>query len=175
MMATAERKLWDAGLKAVGDNHPPTPAAITQTYPSAVAPQTKEGVNLEVQALLGNVNNQNFNGSVADVPPGAMEQVKQYNKSQKSEHQPQVEVKWLGVPNAKSQYLDPTPSSIDTSVKAGGATPFYALTHKVKGGYPLTYIADLYAPAHGLSVERTEAIATLIRYLATGGQKVTAK
>lgn len=175
MMATAERKLWVANLVAAGDKHPPTPATITQTYPTVIPLQTKEGVQLQVQALLANVGNQNFNGSVADVPPMAMEQVKKFNQAQKAQHLRQIEVKWLGVPNAEGQYVDPTPRAIDASIKAGGATPLYGLTHKVAGGYPLTYVDDLYAPAHGLGIAQMEALATVIRYLATGGQKITAQ
>ncbi len=50
------------------------------------------------------------------------------------------------------------------------ATPLYALTNKVPGAYPLVWVDHLYAPAHGLSIEKTEALAAVIRYLATAGQ-----
>jgi hypothetical protein len=46
----------------------------------------------------------------------------------------------------------------------GGATP----------AYPLTYVDDLYAPAQGLSADKAEATATVIRYLATAGQDAMA-
>jgi hypothetical protein len=75
--------------------------------------------------------------------------------------------------------VTPTPAAIDAAVNGTpavtptattGAQPLYAATHPVAGAYPLTYVDYLYAPAHGLSVQKTEALATVIRYLATDGQ-----
>jgi hypothetical protein len=84
---------------------------------------------------------------------------------------------WLGVQNAAGQYVVPTPASIDAGVNAGGGTPLFALSHPVSGpvaAYPLVYVNHLYAPAHGLSAAKTEALATVIRYLATAGQDAAA-
>ncbi len=72
--------------------------------------------------------------------------------------------------NANGDWVAPTPDSIDKAVDAGGETPLYALTNKVAGAYPLVWVDRLYAPAHGLSIAKTEGLAMLIRYLATSGQ-----
>jgi hypothetical protein len=68
------------------------------------------------------------------------------------------------------QFVAPTPASISAAVAAGGTTPMYALTHDVPDAYPLTWVNNLYVKASGLPADKTEAIATLIRYLATDGQ-----
>ena len=65
----------------------------------------------------------------------------------------------------------PTPDAINKAVDAGRRPPLYALTNTVPGAYPVVWVDHLYAPAHGLSVEKTEGLATLIRYLATTGQE----
>src|SRR5262249_22722230 len=64
----------------------------------------------------------------------------------------------------------PTPDSITKAVAAGGGKALYALTHDVPDAYPLVWVDRLYAPATGLSIEKTEGMAMLIRYLATSGQ-----
>jgi ABC-type phosphate transport system substrate-binding protein len=170
-----EKGLWDEALSEDDDPKPPTIHSFTETFPPYVPVATRQGVELQVQALLANVGSLQTNGTVADVPPSAMAQVKAFNKNEVKHKLAQVEVKWLGVPNKDGQYLDPTPATIDAAVDAGGATPLYALNHRVKGGYPLTYIDDLYAPAHGLTMYQTDGVATLIRYLVTDGQKIPAR
>jgi hypothetical protein len=85
--------------------------------------------------------------------------------------------RWLGVQNGDGKYVAPSPASIDAAINAGGSTPLYALSHAVGGStpaYPLTYVNDLYAPTHGLSADKAEAMATVIRYLATAGQDAMA-
>src|SRR5262249_22022601 len=44
----------------------------------------------------------------------------------------------------------------------------------VPGAYPLAWIDRMYVPAHGLSIDKTEAIATAIRYIVTDGQAAEA-
>ncbi len=86
---------------------------------------------------------------------------------------------WIHVQNDNGDWLAPSPASIDAAIDATpavaptattGAEPLYAATNPVPGAYPLTYADYLYAPAHGLSVGKTEALATTIRYLVTDGQ-----
>ena len=73
--------------------------------------------------------------------------------------------------NANGDWVAPTPDSIDAGGRRPVArAPLFALTNKVPGAYPLVWVDHLYAPAHGLSIEKTEALATVIRYLATAGQ-----
>ena len=86
---------------------------------------------------------------------------------------------WVQVQNANGDWVAPTPASIDAAIDATPATaptatttapPLYGGANRVAGAYPATYVDYLYAPAHGLSVAKTEALATVIRYLATDGQ-----
>src|SRR5262249_22571454 len=84
---------------------------------------------------------------------------------------PQQKIVLSQMQNANGDWVAPTPDAIDKAVDAGGETPLYALTNKVPGAYPLVWGDRLYAPAHGLSVAQTEALATLIRHLATTGQE----
>jgi hypothetical protein len=79
--------------------------------------------------------------------------------------------RFAAIQNASGEWVQPTPDSVDKAVDAGGSEPLYALTHQVSGAYPLVWIDRFYAPAHGLSVEKTEGLATLLRYLVTTGQE----
>ena len=78
----------------------------------------------------------------------------------------------LELQNANGDWVGPTPDTINAAVDAGGDTPLFALDHKVPNAYPLVWVNHLYVHTSGLSIEKTEAIATLIRYLATDGQAV---
>ena len=80
-----------------------------------------------------------------------------------------VPLQFAAVKNASGDWVEPTPAAIDAAVNAS-SQPLYALTHPVSGAYPLTWVNYLYVKASGLSATRTEALATLIRYLATDGQ-----
>jgi PBP superfamily domain len=101
-------------------------------------------------------------GVFAPVPPSAVGGIKQTF--------PDAKVQFVQVQNANGDWVEPTPDSINKAVDAGGGTPLYALTNAVPGAYPFVWIDHLYAPAHGLTIEKTETLATLIRYLATAGQ-----
>jgi hypothetical protein len=83
---------------------------------------------------------------------------------------PKQPISLAAMQNANGDWVLPTADSINKAVDAGGAAPLYALTNKVPGAYPLVWVDNLYAPAHGLSVAKTEGLAMTIRYLATTGQ-----
>ena len=84
---------------------------------------------------------------------------------------PGLRVDLAQLQNANGDWVAPTPDSINKAVDAGGDQPLWALDHKIPGAYPLVWVDRLYAPAHGLSVAKTEGLAMLIRYLATTGQE----
>ncbi len=75
------------------------------------------------------------------------------------------------VRNALGQYVLPTPQAVQAALVAGGDQPNYAATNEVDGAYPMVYVNRLYAPSSGLSIEQTNAIAALIRYVVTDGQQ----
>jgi ABC-type phosphate transport system substrate-binding protein len=87
-------------------------------------------------------------------------------------------MEFVQIQNSNGDWLAPTPDAINKAVNAGGDTPLYAINHTnnpklnnpVPGAYPLVYVNHLYAPAHGLPPDKTEAVATMIRYMATAGQ-----
>jgi hypothetical protein len=87
---------------------------------------------------------------------------------------PDQHIQLAQMQNANGDWVAPTSDAITKAIAAGGAEPLYALTHPVPDAYPLAWVDNLYAPAHGLSIQKTEALATLIRYLATTGQEKAA-
>lgn len=87
---------------------------------------------------------------------------------------PNAPITFVQTQNANGDWVAPTSDSITKAVAAGGETPLYALTHKVAGAYPLVWVNRMYVPAKGLSIDKTEALATIIRYLATDGQDAAA-
>jgi hypothetical protein len=142
-------------------------------------PLAKNGAEQQaVDLILSNeIYDLTTTGAIVPVPPGALLQQRAFkidpsvgpifvNK--------QRSLQYLLVQNATGHYVAPTPATIDAAVNAGGDSPLYALTNPVDGAYPLVWTDRMYVPAHGLSASNTEALATVIRYLATGGQKATA-
>ncbi|MCU1454089.1 MAG: pstS [Acidimicrobiales bacterium] len=102
-------------------------------------------------------------GTLAPVPASAFAVVHQAF--------PKAPITFVKTKNAAGEWVGPTPDSISKAVAAGGDAPLYALTHNVPGAYPLAWVNHLYVPAKGLSIEKTEVLATMVRYLVTDGQK----
>ncbi len=160
--ATTAPEVWQGSQKIhrstfeVGDALPPSLNTV----------QTKQGL----PALLGvlgvpdktGIVPYDINGTIVGVPPSGLSIFQAQFAA--------TPARWISVQNAKGDWLTPSPAGIEAAVNAGGDTPFFALRNSVPGGYPLTYVNHLYAPSHGLSPDKTEAVATLIRYLATDGQ-----
>ncbi len=119
---------------------------------------TRDGAEQQVDQLEG----AGLGGGIAAAPPSMI----------RSFHStfPGEPIMTADMQNANGDWVAPTPDSINKAVDAGGDTPLFALTNKVPGAYPLVWVDSLYAPAHGLSIAKTEGIAMLIRYLATTGQ-----
>ena len=179
--------LWRL-LQGVGD---PNPTPSNPWVPSPqVQPLTQRGLVFEPglpESLTAFVNGatagggQDVGGVVAPLPPTALALADSLYQGplKKPLPPPGLGYEWIYVQNGNGDWVVPTPAAIDAAVDAtptaaptasSGAQPLYAATHAVAGAYPLTYIDYLYAPAHGLSVTKTEALATVIRYLATDGQ-----
>jgi ABC-type phosphate transport system substrate-binding protein len=132
--------------------------------------QSRQGVNQEV-LFVGGAGGGNRSvyldvGSIMAVPPSAMDEMTSLF--------PKVKVGWVQVQNANGDWVEPTQASIKAAVDAGGDKPLWGVTNKVAGAYPLVWTERLYAPAKGLSIEKTEALAAYIRYLATTGQQYAA-
>ncbi|WP_426573594.1 hypothetical protein [Aquihabitans sp. McL0605] len=162
---TVAPDVW-SGLEAL---HPDaTWEPLTERLPKVLT-ASRQGVDQQVLQLglgadpaSGSVSGFS-KGIVAPVPPSAKDEVE--------EAFPNTQLTDIELQNASKEWVAPTPASIDKAVAAGGDTPFYALTNPAPGAYPLVWVNHLYAPATGLTPEKTEALATTIRYLATDGQK----
>lgn len=145
----------------VGDALPPTLSTVSTAQ--GLLSQLDKLNPLDIKgALLLPQSGAGAGGILAAVPPSGLALLKQ--------RAPTNPAQWISVQNANGDWLTPSPASIEAAVNAGGDTALYGFNHSVAGAYPLTYVNHLYAPAHGLSVDKTEALATVIRYLATDGQ-----
>ena len=139
---------------------------------------TQQGVQSEVDYMTnegGSVVADNLQGIIAPLPPSGLTGAHYYLPPGLTFNgtPPANPPAWIAVENASGQWVTPNPASINAAVDAGGARPLYALSNRVPGttpAYPLTYVNSLTAPAHGLSADQAEAIATVIRYGATAGQ-----
>ena len=145
---------------------------ITERLPRQ-AGASRDGVTQQASQLVlgggdpasGTISNFTA-GVMAPMPASALDEIK--------ESYPKAKVQAVQVQNANGDWVTPTPDSINAAVNAGAAAPMYALTNKVPGAYPLVWVDNLYAPAKGLSIDKMEALATVIRYIATAGQDAAA-
>lgn len=165
-IARAAPSVW-AGLKAQDTRIPWEP--ISERL-GRTASASRDGVEQQGQQLAlgggdpGSGTISGFTaGVVAAVPASAIGGVLQSF--------PDAKVEFLEIQNANGDWVAPTTESISKAIAAGGEQPLHALTNKVAGAYPLAWVVNLYAPAKGLPRDEAEAIATVIRYIATAGQK----
>jgi len=141
----------------------------TSEHMPQVVGVTRDGAEQQVDQLAQGgygvgrgATSQFVQGGIAAAPPSTLRSFQSTFRQA-----PLVEAQ---MQNANGDWVAPTPTAIDKAVAAGGDTPLFALTNKVAGAYPLVWVDHLYAPAHGLSIEKTEGLATMIRYLVTTGQ-----
>src|SRR5262249_21388659 len=117
---------------------------------------SRDGVTQQVEQIAQPGDNptglSDGSGSLAYAPPSALGEVKRGF--------PQEPIVYVQLKNKHGDWVAPTPSSINAAVDAGGAAPLYAFSHDVPGAYPFVWVDDMYAPAHGLSIAKTEALAT---------------
>jgi hypothetical protein len=146
---------------------------ITERIPHVVGVASQDGAGNQAQQLgiagvdpLSGGGVATFAGTIAPVPASSMGDVAPVSG---------VPLTWAEVQiQHASQWVAPTPASIDADVDAAAAAgkdPFlYSANNDVANAYPLVWIDNLYVRSTGLSIDKTEALATLIRYLATDGQ-----
>jgi hypothetical protein len=162
---TAASEVWQAN-KTLNPNVPWEP--ITERL-GQVAGATRDGAEQQLAQLVqggcgvtGLCAN-DVAGGVAPAPPSMLAEFRGAF--------PKQPVSLAELQNANGDWVAPTAAAINRAVDAGGDSPLFALTHKVPGAYPLVWVDHLYAPAHGLSIAKTEGLAMTIRYLATTGQE----
>jgi hypothetical protein len=76
--------------------------------------------------------------------------------------------------NGAGEWVAPSPDSITAAMQAGGGVPMYGLNENAPGAYPFTWVDSLFVPSTGLSVDKTNAIATFLRYATGPGQSLAA-
>jgi hypothetical protein len=145
--------------------------------------QSRDGAEQQVDLLgtgvdgrgVGGQTSASVFGAFAPAPPALLADFNEtFHGPTNPTNDPGIQVQLAEMQNATGSYVKLTPDSVTKAIAAGGAAPNYAATHSVAGAYPLAWVDRLYAPAHGLSIAKTEGIAMLIRYLATTGQTKTA-
>jgi hypothetical protein len=85
------------------------------------------------------------------------------------------------IKNAAGNWVTPTQQSVAAGISGGlkvdtsgtvSFTDYAALVNaSLQDAYPLTWLNYLHAPAKGLSIEKTNALASFIRYAVTDGQQ----
>jgi ABC-type phosphate transport system substrate-binding protein len=172
----AKTEVWDK-LVAEGNQSDPPIAwdPITERFPRLTKVASRDGAGQQAQQLgfasqnpiTGNFSNQTA-GLIADIPASGAADVKLLNPN----------VVFAPVKNGGGEFVAPSTDSINKAVNAGGDTALYALDHAVAGAYPLAWIDHLYVntkPTTALTAEKVEALAAMIRYIATDGQDEAAK
>jgi hypothetical protein len=171
------------------------PGPITESLPTTLA--GSEPTALGLKALLGDFESDYdpksgttpAGGTLAEAPPSANNLVEEDEDANFAQvHSGKAaSPSYYAVPddvqlqNANGDWVSPTPGAIEAGVDAGASAgenacsttdpnALYAMSNKVAGAYPLSWVDCLYAPATGLSISKTDALAGTIRYLATTGQ-----
>ena len=144
---------------------------IAERWPRVPGGASREGLEQQslplgqggIDPLTGGYN-QSTSGTIGALAPSSMEQV--------LEVYPVAQIQWAYMQNANNDWVAPNPDTINAAVDAGGDQPLYALTNKTPNAYPLVWVDKIYVKSSGLSADKTEALATMIRYVATAGQSV---
>jgi hypothetical protein len=80
----------------------------------------------------------------------------------------------LALQNSAGDWVTPTPASITAAGALGGGAPLFGLNQAASGVYPFTWVDNLIVPSTGLSIDKTNAIATFLRYATGPGQDLAA-
>ena len=84
---------------------------------------------------------------------------------------PLAQFREVEVQNRHGDWLRPTTATIGAAF-AAGRSPSFAATNDVAGAYPLTNLTTLYSVAGTLTPDEANALAAMVRYVATDGQDV---
>jgi hypothetical protein len=172
MKQVAPNEVWNVLVQEGQQSDPPIEwEPITERFPRLSRVASRDGASQQTQQLATpsvNPNTGGFSdrsaGLLADAPASSLSEVATRNP----------DAGFVAVRNGHGDYVTPTAASINKAVDAGGDAPLHALTANVPGAYPLVWIDRLYVRTTGLTAEKVEALASMIRYLATDGQEVAA-
>lgn len=117
-------------------------------------------------------------GTMAPVSPSTAtaERLKQLAKSAASPPQQPTVLYNVALQNGSGAYVQPTTDTITKAAALSNGVPLGELSDLVApaDAYPLTWVSNLEVQSSGLPIDKTTAIATLIRYSVTEGQKAAA-
>ncbi len=172
---TAAPSVWSGNIAASpGVNWTPGPnGTVTERMPRQPGASREAVDDIAGQLMLGGYNGPFAAGAIGTLPPSAVASALQTAPAPSANGDFTLE--YLQIRNDHGDWVAPTPASIDAAIDAGGDTPLYALTNDVHNAYPLAWVEHMYVPARGLTATKTEAVATMIRYLATAGQNAAAQ
>jgi hypothetical protein len=91
----------------------------------------------------------------------------------KAKNQPYDALYSVAIQNGAGEYVAATPDNMTKAAALGDGQPLYGLTQSVPGVYPLTFVDNIFVPTSGLSIDKMNAIATLMRYQAIEGQDLS--
>jgi ABC-type phosphate transport system substrate-binding protein len=130
---------------------------------------TRRGLLAQI-AAVSDGNNPATGGGFNNVMPGVLTATSPSGLVIAKEAFPRANLTLVEVQNKHGDWVAPTAEAINKAVDAGGASPLAAATTDIPGAYPLVWIDNLYLQATGLSIDKTNAEAGLIRYIVTDGQ-----
>lgn len=164
---------WEKALTAANRD----PKELGERWPLTLVPSRSSDA-----ALLALVNGDGgaFGGTaegglIGITTLGSYERVKQ-RATENGTRPDRRRLQLLEVKNAAGNWVVPSKQTLQAGLNAGvtgnGFTPNAALTDRnLATAYPLTYVSYLVAPTKGLSPDKANALATLVRYVVTSGQK----
>lgn len=160
-IVTAAPSVWELAKLA----NPGVPFEVDESIPRGMTRNTPSSQAQQVALTTGDPAgaSDTWFGNMADIPPAIFAETKRTY--------PDIPYKVVQIRNAADEWVEPTPASISAAVASGGTEPLHALSTPVAGAYPLVWVDHLSVPNSGLSAEKANAVAGLIRFVAARGQE----
>ena len=170
-LRTTNKTSWDAALKRLGLD----PDKPDESYP-ILSQTSRSGFNA-LGALV--TDTATPGGSRASAGNIGIFTLDQFAETSRRYPDPKVDLRAGEVKNAAGTWVAPSTTSILAGVNAGITTvPSFAFKENaaltdpaVTTAYPITWANWLMAPTSGLGGAKANAVATVIRYLVSDGQK----
>jgi len=176
-VSPATDDIWAAVVHAVSPTADPSTYPITERLPRIGQTQTRDGAEQQVKQLgLGGADP--ASGTISDQIKGVLAPAPASAISYAKGSFPKQFFETIAMKNGAGEWVAPTTETLTKAAQASADhddQALFALGNDVSGAYPLAWIDRIYVPAHGLTVDKTEAIATSIRYIVTDGQAAEAK
>jgi ABC-type phosphate transport system substrate-binding protein len=157
------------------------PNLVSESWPLLDVP-TRSGSSAVADALATwsnpNVGGQQTGGTLGELDPSTAAKLLNLEnliRTDPADHPGQAIPLYLAsIQNGAGEWVQPTPQSMTIAAAAGDGAPLYGLTQNVPGAYPFTFTTDMFVPSTGLSIDKTNAIATFLRYATGPGRALAA-